>query len=119
MKHIRPLIVGLCAVLLIPLLTGCKTAYRATSTVTMTVAAAENAWSDYAPTHATPEQRQQVIAAAEKYDTALHAAQAAVDQWFISQSTGAPFPQAAVAAVSAASADLVTLINQFMQPKGN
>lgn len=101
---------------------GCagKTAYRATATTTLTVSAAIHAWSDYVDTGAASvSDRQKVLAAIEKYNAALHVAQTAVDQWFISQAAGATFPQAATAALSASSVDLVKLINQLITKKGS
>lgn len=100
------------------LIQGCtteKTAYRVVGSLAISVNVARKGWNDYARAgHATAAQVQKVADAYDKYALAMSAAESAV----VSYKSGAidrTALQKALDAVSAASADILVLINQFQQ----
>lgn len=106
--------------LLVMFVTGCanwkQAAYKGTGTVVITADAAMKAWASYvAAGQSKPEQEVKVKAAYEKYQraalTLIAAGKAAT-----ANGNRAPF-DIAVAASSAAQADLVALVQSFLPSK--
>src|SRR5512138_380712 len=116
---------------LVIFLIGCATfetgAFRTINSITVTVEAARKGWVDYVttqrvvlentPLEAMKLERQvgQVGTAYTQYQTSMRAAKAAVLTYKAAPTNQAPV-EVALTAVSAASADLIKLINQFKQP---
>ena len=106
--------------LLVMFLTGCanwrQASYKATGSVVITTDAAMTAWATYvAAGSAKPEQEVRVKAAYEKYQKAALAVIAA-GKSATADGNRAPF-DIAVAASSAAQADLVALVQSFLPTK--
>jgi hypothetical protein len=106
-------------VLLASLFIGCKSAedvaYKSTGVVVVTVASAMNAYRDACSVGLIASNKQdQVRAIYNKYYGAVQVERSAIESFKSNTNTNDLYK--AVAAVSAASADVISLIEQFLPP---
>lgn len=124
MKRIQAsIIVALFASLLLAICIGCATpeqaAYRTIGVITSGVDGAMNGWGDYVRSgSATPEEQARVRAAYERYQATMRLARIAITTQK-SQPAGATTLDSALSTAQAASGQLIIVIQQFLQPKGN
>lgn len=111
------------SLLLLAALLGCATpeqgAYRVIGSIVVTVDGTMNGWGDYVRAGlSTPDEEAQVKAAYERYQATMRLARVTIAT-ANAQPDGSSKIDTALATIQASSGQLIAIIQQLLQPKGN